>query len=349
MKGNLPVIATRSKLLCFLDGLDRAPFEKHAYSKKPSIMMHDLADALIRQVGSIDDFLDSYSTIADYQTNNLAGLISIEDKLGFFEKNKELLLDYVKRSAFIEGVGSAIELVHNWSMINEPIDIDTIAAALHETASTEHSTTQERTNIYTAIVGNAMIDICDSFMTYVVRRAEINAIKTPDIEATQEHLNRFLSSHESGLTEKGAKSTTKWSMNRELACALVKHLDAGDSFLDNYSDVLHKSDHDLNGFYFANSTLGFYDDNKENLLDNIMRKANRKLKVGGVIEFINDSIDLPEIDMDAVAKALYEPAGNYKDASCARSIVCMHIARTAATELCINFLKFMKAEAVAAK
>lgn len=334
-------LATHNKLDSFLEEHDVCWFDK-SKKQKWNVSL-DLANAIIFKMGGSENFLAKHNDGEDYKTNDLRSVVATNAQIEFFNEKKADFIDYVKRCADKEGVSGAVELINNWSMASEYVDMDTIAAALYEKSVAVDTTNRIYNNIYAGIVANAISDMYENFTVYLIERATMNALKAPSTKATQIHLDKFLASHESGITERHAKSSSQWAMNIELAQALVARLDKNFEFLDNYSDVLHKEDYQLNGFYFASDALGFYDDNKANLLDSIMRRANKDVLAGSVIEVIQRSItDATEIGIDEVAQALYEPAGDYKYASCHRSIVCMHIARSAAAELCTNFVKFMQ-------
>ena len=342
-----PSTATHAKLYDFLAEHNNELFDKSKpkSSKGKWRMNADLATALVVRLGGVEDFLATYENIHEHEADGFRGFTTLRDQVEFFDDNKADLIDYVKRCADKEDVSSAIELISHWSMGNGFVNMDVVAHALYENTDTVGEKANTSNKICAGIALSAVASLCEGFMTYLVDRAEINAIKAPTMKATQSHLDDFIATHQTGLVDRYQITLAKWDMNRELACALVERLDKNGDFLDNYSDVLHKEDHNLNGFYFADDALGFFDDNKVNLLDSVMRRANKDVLAESVLEVILASIDdAPEIDIDQVAKALYEPAGEYKYASCARSIVCMSIARKAAAELCTNFVKFMLIE-----
>lgn len=166
-------------------------------------------------------------------------------------------------------------------------------------------------------------------------------------QATKENLQAFIESHDDSVliaNDQGGftNSESRWNMNKELALALIKQLGGDDEFLESYEDAKRKDADELVGFFFETDALNFFDQNRTNILDGVKRHAER-VNVDTAIGMMGVWFDEHDsIDMDDIAAAIYEPVKPFTESSFARQEVCLWLAQSAASEVCHDFINYLK-------
>lgn len=170
------------------------------------------------------------------------------------------------------------------------------------------------------------------------------AITTPLVPTTK-HVANFIEEHEEGATDGSMGS--EFVMNKELLTAVVDRMGGDEAFLKSHAELLaeisgtNDPEKSSEFHYSDEDNLKFWDANRDNILDNLERNAE---KVGdeSIEAMLGVWFDETEIDEDDIEAAINEPDCDYASSSEARKEICSWLGFNAISNARLGFVSYME-------
>lgn len=128
-----------------------------------------------------------------------------------------------------------------------------------------------------------------------------------------------------------------WEISEVLAAALIEQIGGEERFIGHYDLVLcHGIKAGFRGFTYTESLLGFYDDNKDELIK-FAKLAASDRGFDSEVAFIHSHVEQYGISTEMIAEGLNEVGINGQQPSEGRFAACCWLVETAIEDLCSHY------------